>query len=155
MGSPKDLAEPHKELRFTRSGQAQGFLVAAAVATSFGILICVTAFMDHPNFFWWMALPFFLVAALLMRFSMRCARHAYLILTPLGIEIFPLLKPEKNLNLVYWSQLHSAEFDDDLTKLKLHYDEGQTGGVILSLTPIQEKQRPLLKKALEGRLAKK
>ena len=66
----------------------------------------------------------------------------------------PLLKPEKNLNLIYWSQLHSAEFNDHLTLLKLHFDKEQTGGVILSLKPIQEKQRPLLRKALEGRLAK-
>jgi len=154
MASPKDVAEPHKELRFTRSAQAQGFFVIAAVAIAFGLLITITALMGHPNFHWWMPLPFFLLAGFLVHFSMRCARHAYLILTPLGIEVFPLLKPEQNLNLVYWTQLHSADFNDDLTLLKLHFDKEQTGGVVLSLKPIPEKQRPLLKKALEGRLAK-
>jgi len=152
MATPKDIAEPHKELRFTRSAQAQGFFVVTAVAFAFGLLIGVTALMGHPNFQWWMPLPFFLLTGFLVPFSMRCARHAYLILTPLGIEVFPLLKPEKNLNLIYWNQLHSADFNDDLTLLKLHFDKEQTGGVVLSLKPIQEKQRPLLKKALEGRL---
>lgn len=152
MPSPKDVAEPHKELRFTRAAQAQGFFIVAAVAFAFGLLISIATFMHHPNFHWWMPLPFFLLAGFIFRFSMRCARHAYLILTPLGIEVFPLLKPEKNLNLIYWSQLHSADFDDKLTLLKLHFDKAQTGGVVLSLKPIQEKQRPLLKRALEGRL---
>ena len=154
MASPKDVVEPHKELRFTRAAQAQGFFVAAAVAFAFGLLISITVLMGHPNFHWWMPLPFFLLAGFIFRFSLRCARHAYLILTPLGIEVFPLLKPEKNLNLIYWTQLHSAEFDDHLTLLKLHFDKEQTGGVVLSLKPIQEKQRPLLRKALEGRLEK-
>lgn len=155
MASPKDVAEPHKELRFTRSAQAQGFFVAAAVAFAFALIIAVTALMGHPNFSWWMPLPFLLISGLLFRFSARCARHAYLILTPLGIEIFPLIKPEKNLNLIYWTQLDSAEFDEHLTRLKLHFDKAQTGGVVLSLSPMETKQRLLLQKALEGRLAEK
>ncbi|MGC6465216.1 MAG: hypothetical protein ACON5N_06495 [Akkermansiaceae bacterium] len=153
MAGPKEVAEPHKELRFTRAAQAQNFLVVAAIASAFGLLVFITALVGHPNFHWWMALPFFIAAGFLVRFSIRCARHAYLILTPLGVEIFPLLKPEKNLNLIYWSQLHSVDFENDNTLLKLHFDEQQTSGIILSLKPIQEKQRPLLRKALEGRLA--
>lgn len=153
MAAPKEVAEPHKELRFTRAAQAQGFLIIAAVASAFGILLTVTAFLGHPSVHWWMPLPFFLLAGLIARFSIKCARHAYLILTPMGIEIFPLIKPEKNLNLIYWTQLHSVDFEREDTLLKLHFDDKQTSGVILSLKPIPEKQRPLLRKALEGRLA--
>jgi hypothetical protein len=155
MAAPKDLAEPHKELRFTRAGQAQGFIVAAAVAFAFALLIAVTWVMGHPSFHWWMPLIPLVMAALMTRLAIRCARHAYIILTPMGVEIFPLFKPEKNLNLVYWTQLEGAEFDEELTTLKLHYNEEKTAGVILSLKPVLPKKRPLLKKALEGRLAEK
>lgn len=155
MAAPKDVAEPHKELRFTRAEQAQGFIVIAAVAFAFALLLTVTWLMGHPSFTWWMPLPFLALSIFLARLATRCARHAYLILTPMGVEIFPLLKPEKNLNLVYWTQLEAAEFNEELTTLKLHYNEEKTAGVILSLKPILIKKRPLLKKALEGRLAEK
>ena len=82
MAAPKKIAEPHKELRFTRAGQAQGFMVIAAVSFAFFLLIGLTWFMGHPTFTWWMALPFLILSALMTRLSAYCARHAYLILTP-------------------------------------------------------------------------
>ncbi len=155
MAAPKEVAEPHKELRFTRAGQAQTFIVAAAVAFAFTLLLAITWLMGHPDFSWWMPLIPLAIAAFMVRLASRCARHAYLILTPLGIEIFPLIKPEKNLNLVYWTQLEDAEFDQELETLKLHYNEDKTAGAVLSLKPILPKKRPLLKKAIEGRLTQK
>ena len=155
MAAPKDVAEPHKELRFTRAGQAQGFIVAAAVAVALALLLAVTALTGHPNFHWWMPLIPLVLAGFLTRLAARCARHAYLILTPLGVEIFPLFKADKNLNLVYWTQIEGLDFDDELETLKIHFNAEQTGGVILSLKPILAKKRPLLQKALEGRMAEK
>jgi hypothetical protein len=155
MATPKKVAEPHKELRFTRIAQAQAFMVIAAVSFAFALLVTVTWLMGHPSFRWWMPLPFLVTALLLGRLAGRCARHAYLILTPLGIEIFPLCKPQDNLNLVYWSEIDDAEFDDELTVLKLHHTPEKKSGVVLSLRPIQPKKRPLLKKALAARLAEK
>lgn len=155
MAAPKQVAEPHKELRFTRAGQAQGFIVIAAVSFAFFLLIGLTWFIGHPSLRWWMAVPFLILAGILTKVAAHCARHAYLILTPLGVEIFPLIKPRENLNLVYWSQIQTVEFDEELTALKIHFNEKQTAGVILSLKPVLTKKRPLLKKALEGRLAAK
>ena len=155
MAAPKKIAEPHKEIRFTRAGQAQGFMVIAAVSFAFFLLIGLTWFMGHPTFTWWMALPFLILSALMTRLSAYCARHAYLILTPLGIEIFPLIKPHKNLNLVYWEHIIDADFDEELTALKLHFNEDQSAGIILSLNAIPTKKRPLLRRALESRLAEK
>lgn len=155
MAAPKKIAEPHKELRFTRAGQAQGFMVIAAVSFAFFLLIGLTWFMGHPTFTWWMALPFLILSALMTRLSAYCARHAYLILTPLGIEIFPLIKPHKNLNLVYWEHIIDADFDEELTALELHFNEDQSAGIILSLNAIPTKKRPLLRRALESRLAEK
>ena len=152
MAAPKDVAEPHKELRFTRAGQAQTFIIAAAVVFAFALLLAVTWLMGHPSFHWWMPLIPLALSILLTRFAARCARHAYIILTPLGVEIFPLLKPEKNLNLIYWNQIEGHHFDEDHDLLKLHFNAEETNGIILSLKPILEKKRPLLKTALEGRL---
>ena len=155
MAAPKKIAEPHKELRFTRAGQAQGFIVIAAVSFAFFLLIGLTWFMGHPTFTWWMALPFLILSALLTKISAYCARHAYIILTPLGIEIFPLIRPRKNLNLIYWAQIIDAVFDDELTTLKLHFNEDQSAGIVLSLRAIPTKKLPLLRRALESRLAEK
>ena len=153
MAAPKPVAEPHKELRFTRIAQAQAFMIIAAVSFAFALLLTVTWLMGHPSFRWWMALPFLITSVLLGRLAGRCARHAYLILTPLGVEIFPLFKPQDNLNLVYWNEIDDAEFDEDLTVLKLHHNPEKNSGIILSLKPIHEKKRPLLQKALLARLA--
>lgn len=155
MAAPKKITEPHKELRFTRAGQAQGFIVIAAVSFAFFLLIGLTWFMGHPTFTWWMALPFLILSALLTKISAYCARHAYIILTPLGIEIFPLIRPRKHLNLIYWAQIIDAVFDDELTTLKLHFNEDQSAGIVLSLRAIPTKKLPLLKRALESRLAEK
>jgi len=152
MAAPKKIAEPHKELRFTRAGQAQSFMVLGAISFAFCLLLGVTWLLGHPSFYWWMPFPFLLAAAFLARWSMRCARHAYLILTPLGIEVFPFFKPGDNFNLIYWGQIKRADFDDELTLLNLHFDDKKTAGVVLSLKPILIKKRPLLKKALLGRL---
>jgi len=152
MSVPKEVSEPHKELRFTRAAQAQNLLVVSAIATALGMFILVTSLLGHPNFHWGFSVPFFLTSGLLIRLSIRCTRHAYLILTPLGLEIFPLIKPEKNLNLIYWSQIHRADFQKDQTILRLHFDQEGRSGVVLSLKPIAPPKRLLLEKALKGRL---
>ena len=155
MAAPKTVAEPHKELRFTRAGQAQGMFIAATVAFAFALLTAITWLIGHPDFHWWTPLPFLILAWVLVRIALHCTRHAYIILTPMGVEIFPLLKPEKNLNLIYWTELDHADFNEDLTLAKLHRNAQESSGAVLSLKPILAKQRPFLKKALEGRLAEK
>ncbi len=152
MAGPKTVAEPHKELRFTRAAQAQGFWIVSAILIALAILLLTTWASGHPSFSWWMALPPIVIAALVIRFALHCTRHAYIILTPLGVEIFPLKNPESNLHLIYWTELVGADFNADLSILKLHRDAEKTSGVVLSLKPILEKQRPLLKSAIEGRL---
>jgi len=152
MAAPKPVAEPHKELRFTRSNQAQGFLIAGAVLVAFAILLGITTALGHPNFHWWMPLPLLAVAFFLIRTGIRCTRHAYLIFTPLGIEVFPFLKPKKNLNLIYWGEIEDFEILEEKEILKLHHDSEKNSGIVLSLKPVLPKQRPLLEKVLVGRL---
>lgn len=152
MGHPKDIAEPHKELRFTRAGQAQGFYVCAAVFFALSFFLAITWLLGHPSFRWWMpALPF-TGGVLLIRLALHCTKHAYLILTPLGIEVFPLWKPEKNLLLIYWTEISDAEVIDEKQILKLHRNEHKTSGVVVTLKPILKAQQELLAQAIKGRL---
>jgi hypothetical protein len=74
----------------------------------------------------------------------RCVRHAYLIFTPLGIEIFPLFRPEKHMTLVTWQEIQDLDADLPSKRLSLHYNVEKTSGVIVSLSPILPAQRQLL-----------
>jgi len=146
---------PEKELRFTRSGQAGVFWVAAAVLTAAGITLLATAIyrdinpqLPHPA---WALLPLAFAAAT-AGVAAGLTRHAYLILTPLGIEIFPFYRPAQGMRLVLWQEIDHAEIDPRNTRLTLHHDRGKTSGIHLSLTPIRADRRALLAKAVVGRV---
>ena len=154
---PRKLQSPEQELRFTRSGQAPLFWVASAVLAGVAstVVACslyreVNPELPHPA---WACLPL-LLAYGSARIAIRLTRHAYLILTPLGIEIFPFFRPAQNMQLVSWSEIHDAELSPNLTLLTLHHDAGKTSGLHLSLKPIPTGIRPLLARAISGRLAK-
>jgi hypothetical protein len=103
--------------------------------------------LPHPV---WALLPFGL-ALISARLAWRLTRHAYLILTPLGIEIFPFFRPESGMSLVTWQEINRAEVNRALTRLTLHYDAAKTSGIHLSLRPVRADRRDLLIKALTGR----
>ena len=90
-------------------------------------------------------------AALFFRLAFRCARHAYIILTPLGIEIFPFFNSRENLQVLYWSQIADSELNDR-NELVIHFNEEQTSGVVASLAPITPSRRILLERAIKGRM---
>jgi len=146
------VTEAHKELRFTRAGQAAGFWMMAAVLVMTALVFVLVApyrvehaELPHPA---WGLIPLGL-AVLLVRLAIRCTRHACLILSPIGVEVFPLFRPEKGMQLVPWSQIDSAEID--ARRLTLHYNAEKTAGLHLSLAPIARPQRELLAKAIQGR----
>lgn len=154
---PRPLKAPEKELRFTRAGQATGFWVMAAVLAGVALTLLASAWyrpenpeLPHPL---WALVPLACAAAL-TRVALRLTRHAYLILTPLGIEIFPFFRPSDGMRLVMWQEIHAAEVDGGLTQLTLHHDAGRTSGIHLSLKPIPAAKLPLLLQALAGRLPK-
>ncbi len=147
------VAEPAKELRFTRGAQAAGFAVTAAVFCIAAAAMAVLFFVsERPPFGWgWTLLPL-PVAFVFFRLAHRCVRHAYVILTPLGIELFPFFRPRKNLRVIYWHEIAAAEVTDD-ARLVLHFDRTKSSGVVASLAPIPRRRRPLLARAIEGRMA--
>ncbi|KAB2641627.1 MAG: hypothetical protein DVB26_04635 [Verrucomicrobia bacterium] len=154
---PRPLQSPDKELRFTRSGQAAGFWLAAAVLACVAVTVLACALyrdvnprLPHPA---WALLPLAL-ALLTGRTALRLTRHAYLILTPLGIEVFPFFRPAKFMRLVTWQEIVDAEIDANLTLLTLHHDAQRSSGLHLSLAPIREDRRELLAKAVAVRVFK-
>jgi hypothetical protein len=155
LPGPKSVAEPHKELRFTRSGQGRRLFLAAAALSTLSIFLLAAAFTPGLEFpLWWSLLPL-LPAVGLFYLAYRCVRFAYLLLTPLGVEIFPLTKARQNLQVLYWSEIAHAEIDPQQSFLTLHFNEEQTSGIKASLRPIAKAQRPLLARAIEGRMAER
>ena len=156
---PKTIAEPEKELRFTRARQAPLFFAVAVIsfAVSLGIFILSTQDwgMEEPLLkgWWWLCLPGLIVCYLMIRLGLRCTRHAYIILSPLGVEIFPFFKARENLQIIYWSQVADAEVKEG--NLFLHFSEEKKSGVIASMSPIPAERRELLEKAVIGVMAKR
>jgi hypothetical protein len=150
------IQAPEKELRFTRSGQATAFWLAAAVLAAISITLMATSLyrqtnpqLPHPA---WALLPLLLAAAT-VRIALGMTRHAYLILTPLGIEIFPFFRPATGMKLILWQEIHAADVNAKTTQLTLHHDAAKTSGIHLSLHPIRPDRRSLLAKAVVGRLS--
>ena len=150
------IQSPDKELRFTRSGQAGIFWLLTAMLGSVAITLLATAFyrdinpyLPHPAW----ALLALTLAILLGRIAVGLTRHAYLILTPLGLEIFPFFRPALGLRLILWQELNHAEENEKTTRLTLHHDAAQTSGIHLSLAPIRRDRRSLLAKAVLGRVS--
>jgi len=155
LPGPKSVAEPHKELRFTRSAQGRQFFLLAAAFTTLAIFLAAAAFTPGLEFpLWWSVLPL-LPAIGLFYLAYRCVRFAYLLLTPLGVEIFPFTNSRKNLQIIYWSEIAHAEVSPDRSLLILHFNQEQTSGIKASLRPLAATQRPLLARAIEGRMAER
>ena len=151
------IQSPEKELRFTRSGQAAMFWIVAAVAFAVAMTLLLTSIyrdvnpeVPHPV---WAVLPL-IISWLCVRLALRMTKHAYLILTPMGIEIFPLFKAESSMQMVMWSEIDGAETDASLTRLTLHHNAEKTSGIHLSLRPIRKDRRALLAKAISGRVSR-
>lgn len=153
--SRKRVLNPEKELRFTRSRQAMGFALLAAMCVGAAVTILTIVLytasvnIESPINPLWSILPLTLAipcgwAALYL------ASHAYILLTPLGIEIFPLWRPATNLRILYWAEIGNITIDDIHQLLVIDFKEGG-GGVVLTLNPIRKSTRVLLRLAIEGR----
>lgn len=158
---PRAVAEPEKELRFTRAAQAPLFFALAVVAFAGFVAVFILSTQDwgmsEPLLagWWWLCVPLLLICYGMFRVGMRCVRHAYIILSPLGVEIFPFLSPRKNLQVIYWSQVADAELTPGARQLVIHFNEEKKSGVIASLKPIPEQHRYLLEEAVLGVMEKR
>jgi hypothetical protein len=149
------VAEPQKELRFTRSGQAVGFCVFGAVFCGVAVTLIATGVyrpenpeLPHPAW----AVPCFVLAVCAFILASRLTKHAYLILTPMGLEVFPFFRPAKGMQMVFWQEISAAEIDARGKWLTLHFNDERTAGMHLSLSPVRRKLRDLLARAVLGRV---
>jgi len=147
------VSEPQKELRFTRSGQAALFCVLGAVLVGIAVTLAATGYYRFrnpavPHSAW--AAPFVVLAVATFWLARHLTRHAYLILTPMGLEIFPFYRPSKGMQMVLWQEISAV--DADKNWLSLHFNNEKTAGMHLSMGPVRKKLRPLLVKAVTGRV---
>lgn len=134
-------------------------LAAFLIAIAGGILVLATqgTELQKPILEGWeftAAVPFALAIIAILT-AIHCARHAYLILTPLGIEIFPFFKPEKTMQLITWGEVQHAEISSNKKLLSLHFNSEKTSGIIITLSPILAAQRQLLHHAITGLMNKR
>lgn len=150
--------DPGKELRFTRSGQAIHFAVAAIVCACAVFALLTLGLMpwhaDDAPFLpvWWPGLLPVIPMLAFLWLAVFCASHAYLILSPVGVEIFPFWAPAENFRLVAWQQIRGYRVDGPFLFLEFGESTGQ-GGVVLSLAPLRQVQRELLVHAIDQRVS--
>lgn len=158
---PRKPVIPEKELRFTRSHQAVLFWGLATVfaCASAALFLAASEYLNPlearvriVNSPLWGFLPLF-PSLFFAWVAAHLTRHAFLILTPLGIEIFPFWKPKQNLQVLYWAEIKHAEVTADADLLVIHLAGEGDSRVIISLAPIKLERRLLLKRAIEGRMA--
>ena len=156
---PRKVTRPEQELRFTRSRQALTFLTAGIIGfcVACGILIKALpvvgnaagepASVDSPL---WALVPL-VPAAVSFWIAAHCLRHAFIILTPLGIELFPFWRPARNMQVIYWAEIETAVISPDL---KIFTIKCRGSEIMATLAPISGTGRLLLKRAIEGRTEK-
>jgi hypothetical protein len=149
------IADPQKELRFTRSGQAVAFCVAGAIFCGVAATLLATAYyrdtnpeLPHPAW----AAPCFVFALVAFIVARHLTKHAYLILTPMGLEVFPFFRPQTGMQVVFWQEISAAEIDPGEKLLTLHYNTEKSAGMHLSLSPVRKKLRSLLATAVIRRV---
>ena len=157
MGKPRKITEPEKELRFTRARQGLTFVAFG------GIFLCITFWIWFSNttingqaiieisLGLIITLILFSLSLICIWVAVNCVRHAFIILTPLGIELFPFWFPSKNLHVIYWTQIDNAIVTEDMKTLEIQCQGG--GKVFVALAPITVDRLPYLKRAIEGRMA--
>lgn len=154
MAMAGKVQSPEKKLQFTRSGQATHFGLLSALCTSIAVTLLATSLYPEihpelPHLAW--ALASLSLAGVAAWLAVRQTRHAYLILSPLGIDIFPFFRPITSMQLVVWQEVDAAEVNPSMTWLTLHRDAVKSSDIHLSLRPIRRDRRELLAKAVIGR----
>ena len=133
-----------------RSPKLSGGRAVAVTLLASSIYRDINPRVPHPL---WALIPLVL-AWLAARTAIRMTKHAYLIFTPLGVEIFPFFRPQQTMRLVLWQEIEAAEVDAGLTQLTLHHNHEKTSGIHISLSPIRKERRALLAKAITGRVSR-
>jgi hypothetical protein len=148
--------QPFQELRFTRSRQAVTFAVIGVICLAIAAWIGVRCWwLYKPWTAWlWLLLPL-AGTVLCLRVALHLTRHAYLLLSPIGLEIFPFFRPSQHMQLISWGEIAHGELSADSRLLILTRAGYEDAKIIISLDPVPLRARPLLRKAIEGLMEKR
>lgn len=157
FGAKEALSIAVKEVRFTRGGQAAVFIavgVALASVGAAGVILGIRwPWRDWPDPLlpspWWGVGPL-LPAAVLFYWAGRLARQPFLVFSPVGLEIYPLWRPEAHSQLVAWTEVASLTVQDEPERLVLDFADVKDAGIVIYLAPIARAVRPLLRRTAEG-----
>jgi hypothetical protein len=150
------MEKPFKELRFTRSRQAVTFVITGVVFAGLAaaVVLLWRQRVENPPSLWW-AVPPGLLAWGCLRLALHLTRHAFLLLSPIGIEVFPFFRPAQHMQLFSWGEIAQAEVTLGDQLLVLKFAGYENAGVVISLSPVKKSTRPLLRKAIEGVMSKR
>ena len=161
MGKPKNIKEPEKELRFTRSRQAVTFVGAGLIS------LCIVGFIWFQIYFKslennqnltlivpiLLSISLIIITGIFFWVAVHCTRHALIILSPLGLELFPFWFPVKNFRMLYWSEINDAKINKEMNLLSIDCNNGSK--IFISIKPIPTNIRSYLKTAIERRMQEK
>ncbi len=150
------MKAPGKELRFTRSRQALVFwitgLVLVLAAVGLGVLSWWQLDAPPPR---WAALVPLTAGIASFWLALRLTRHAYLLFSPIGVEVFPFWKPVSDFQLIPWGTIADAGFSPDGKWLILTMAGSGDSKVFLALAPVSLRVRPLLERTVLGVMEKR
>lgn len=151
----KDIASVprnSRELRFTRNAAGAGLLIMAALCGGASLMcyvICSDALISQMLMpLWVMELIGLSATAINAYLGLYCLRIAYIIVSPVGIEILPFRNPRHTMRLYMWHDLLGAEFND--REMVLHHCDDTYEH--LSLLAMNPRQRKMLRRAVTQRL---
>ncbi len=144
------------EIRFTRSRQAIHFLAAGLLLLGASGVITVLWAMNiekRPSL-WWSLIP--LAPAIgCVWMARRLSKHAYLLFSAIGLEIFPFFRPASSMQLVSWGEIADARVTGDLDWLALSMAGYADRKILISLAPIARGTIPLLSRTVHGVMEKR
>lgn len=141
-----------RELRFTRN-RAGGILMLVGI-----LLIVVAVFLQITGYdtispylpapLWCMQMMILFPAGVCLFTATRCLKHAAVIITPLGVEILPFLRPKHTMQWFFWQQIKATTIQRN--RLFLHLTDGATISIhLFSLTTTSQQ---LLGYAIQQRI---
>lgn len=145
-----------QEIRFTRNGQAVHFVILAVFFACIGIGLYMLSWemwsvsqepLLQDSWYGLLAIP--LVAACVWM-AIHLTKHAYLIFSPVGIEVFPFFKPSTNMNVLLWNEVEEVEVIEADKMLRVQLLSEGDHQVFISTAPFNPKTRELLKHTVEG-----
>lgn len=148
----RHIPVPVRELRFTRNragallAGAAFLLIAAAAFLQLAGHDTITPYLPAP--LWVMQAAALVPAALFLYLGRRCLKYAAIIVTPLGVEILPFVRPRHTMQWHVWQQICSAERSG--TRLTLRLADGTNA--VIGMAPLTAASRGMLVHAIQTRL---